>query len=538
MTHIANSTFDVGGKKQPTYIAHKYGVTCVPCEAGKLIAQKQFTKDWDPKTAEPTISSIRGVGELHKHEQKSKSHQLNIKRYQSFVDSPFVKNQKQDQRADFMLKTQERFVQLSFIEKTGNPQSFMSALQEYENDMYPGNHRQTFGYMTPGTQGRMRKVIADYLRYQNQVLLKQSDFFGLLFDESTDSSNRSQLMITICYILEGVRQFGYLGLMELGVDGGSGINIAHKIQEIVSKNDLDPNRCIGLATDGASAMVGEVKGAVTRLKSFFPNAVTTHCCAHRVSLSASDVRHSQDLALFHTVETIAGMIASTFHHSNLLTAKLHEKQKSSETLAAFASRFPAESMFSSIQIFDPAQIIKNQSNPMFGATELNVLFNSFPMIFREQERERLITDWQSLKVHFRLVHHQDTSVDTVLHSVASFVPSTLNPPRYPLLSKLARILLTIPVSTAPVESYFSIMNTIKNSNSNAMKTSTLDDKLFIRINGPSKLPHTDLSAIVSIWFEEERRDTTELGDNHHDQETRVNSIFAIPPPDSAIQFAD
>ncbi|KAK2955245.1 hypothetical protein BLNAU_9797 [Blattamonas nauphoetae] len=227
----------------------------------------------------------------------------------------------------------------------------MSALQEYENDMYPGNHRQTFGYMTPGTQGRMMKVIADYLRYQNQELRKQSDFFGLLFDESTDSSNRSQLMITICYILGGVRQFGYLGVTELGV-----VKKSHSLQVM------------------------------------------------------------------------------------FVTAKLHEKQKSSETLTAFAHRFPAESLFRSIQIFDPAQIIKNQANPI------------------EQERERLITDWQSLKVHFRLVHHQDTSVDAELHSDASFVPTALNPPRYPLLSKLARNLLTIPVSTAPVESLATVLS--------------------------------------------------------------------------------
>ena len=54
-------------------------------------------------------------------------------------------------------------------------------------------------------------------------------------------------------------------------------------------NDDVLHRCwLGLATDGASVMLGKKGGVYAKLKENFPNSTGWHCFNHRLELSVND----------------------------------------------------------------------------------------------------------------------------------------------------------------------------------------------------------------------------------------------------------
>jgi hypothetical protein len=56
--------------------------------------------------------------------------------------------------------------------------------------------------------------------------------------------------------------------------------------ECLKENELDVKRMCGVATDGASVMMGRHTGVVTRLKQQAPGLLSSHCIAHRLALAS------------------------------------------------------------------------------------------------------------------------------------------------------------------------------------------------------------------------------------------------------------
>ncbi|KAI5062963.1 hypothetical protein GOP47_0021510 [Adiantum capillus-veneris] len=60
----------------------------------------------------------------------------------------------------------------------------------------------------------------------------------------------------------------------------------HATSEFLDKMKLPLHKMIGIATDGASVMIGANNGVVSRLKKVVPHLLSFHCVAHRESLAA------------------------------------------------------------------------------------------------------------------------------------------------------------------------------------------------------------------------------------------------------------
>ena len=85
-----------------------------------------------------------------------------------------------------------------------------------------------------------------------------------------------------------------------------------------------------------------------------------------------------------------------------------------------------------------------------------------------------------------------------------FLTSTDRKQLFPIMAELIARGLTIPIATADCEHGFSAMNRIKTSPRNWLKTKTLEQLMFISIEGPA-LEQFDFSAAAEKWGKKKNR---------------------------------
>ena len=62
------------------------------------------------------------------------------------------------------------------------------------------------------------------------------------------------------------------------------------LKEELLSSQLDIKDVMGLATDGASVMVGSIEGVASKLKRDNPCTIAIHCVCHRRALACTDSR--------------------------------------------------------------------------------------------------------------------------------------------------------------------------------------------------------------------------------------------------------
>ena len=129
--------------------------------------------------------------------------------------------------------------------------------------------------------------------------------FSLQLDEATDNSRDAHL---ICYARlvdfseqNLVEELLFCKPIELGCRG---IDLFNIIDNFISKNNLDWDKCISICTDGAKAMSGSFCGLRSLIEECAPMAKWTHCIIHREALVAREL--SPELG--ETVEVITKII--------------------------------------------------------------------------------------------------------------------------------------------------------------------------------------------------------------------------------------
>ncbi|KAL4153438.1 hypothetical protein QTP88_001271 [Uroleucon formosanum] len=149
----------------------------------------------------------------------------------------------------------------------------------------------------------------------NEIKLCQC--FSIIMDSTLDITKLDQLSViiryTVIYFEEKKLKVkeSFVGFFELKHHGAA--DYTHMIYEILSKLDLDINKCRGQGYDGASVMSGVHSGVQTRIKELVPSASYIHCCSHNLNLVISDAAkcHSKVLNFFDTVQAIFNFFASS-----------------------------------------------------------------------------------------------------------------------------------------------------------------------------------------------------------------------------------
>ncbi|CAG4987123.1 unnamed protein product [Parnassius apollo] len=127
--------------------------------------------------------------------------------------------------------------------------------------------------------------ISDHIQDELISRLKTSEMFAMQLDESTDVVGLSILLVFVRYPFGGSIEEDLFLCTPLETNT-TGEEIFKVIDSYMTKHHIDWNKCIDVCSDGAAAMVGKIKGTVTRIKEVAPKCSSSHCVLHRHALVA------------------------------------------------------------------------------------------------------------------------------------------------------------------------------------------------------------------------------------------------------------
>ena len=152
-------------------------------------------------------------------------------------------------------------------------------------------------------------------------------------------------------------------------------------------------------------------------------------------------------------------------------------------------RFPDLPLIKAFQVFDPQLLPSSEEVETYGNDFISELSHHYHIDTCTIQQE-----WESLRSLMQTQEFKDKNAKYILTSLSS---SDTLIALYPILSKLAQIALTLPVSNADTERGFSCMNRVKSELRNRLTVSSLDILLRISMEGPEK--DFDFNLAVAKW---------------------------------------
>jgi len=142
--------------------------------------------------------------------------------------------------------------------------------------------------------------ISDHIEDEFVFRLINCNQFSLQMDESTDVSGLSILLVFARYTHENTIQKGLL-ICECLKTHTTGEEIFEVLNKYLVKKNISWKKCVDVCTDGAAAMVGKIKGVITRIKEVAPKCSNSHCVLHRHALATKklspDLKSALDVAV-------------------------------------------------------------------------------------------------------------------------------------------------------------------------------------------------------------------------------------------------
>ena len=177
-------------------------------------------------------------------------------------------------------------------------------------------------YLSKMTTAELLRSISDHIEEKLLSRLKESPYFSILADESTDIASKEELSICGRWLEIGKPVEHFLGMVHIKqVDARS---ITEALLQFLHTKGIDLKRLRGLGFDGASTMSGCRSGVQMRMKCHAPSSLYIHCHCHRLQLAAVNAAHDH-----REVSKVFGTLLTmwkTFHYSPKKAEKLIEIQ--------------------------------------------------------------------------------------------------------------------------------------------------------------------------------------------------------------------
>ena len=147
--------------------------------------------------------------------------------------------------------------------------------------------KKTDKYTSGEIQNEMLEVMALQVLRNLTLQLQESEFFSIMVDECTDSSNHEQLAICFWWVDHDLEVHeGFLGLYEIPNIAAN--TIVSVITDTLLRMNLPFSRCRGQCYDRAKNMAGERGGVAKQIMEKEKRALFCHCYGHSLNLAASD----------------------------------------------------------------------------------------------------------------------------------------------------------------------------------------------------------------------------------------------------------
>lgn len=160
--------------------------------------------------------------------------------------------------------------------------------------------------MSNDTVSRRILAISNDIKLQLIEKLKLTPYYAIQLDESTDVSSNAILIVYVRYIdfeFEDIQE-EVLCILKL-TSFTTSEHIFETINSYFEKICIPLNKCIGICTDGAAAMVGIHNGVVRRIQQIaHKDIIKTHCMLHREQLAAKDMNEDLHSVLNQCVKIV------------------------------------------------------------------------------------------------------------------------------------------------------------------------------------------------------------------------------------------
>lgn len=239
----------------------------------------------------------------------------------------------------------------------GNYRELIKFLRKYDREFCDLlSDSKTFSGVSKTIQNELIESISYILTKTIENEIKSAICFSIEIDETTDISCKSQLSIVIRYALDGSVFERFLGFTDVSKSHKADY-IFQTVQENLKQFDL-ADKLIGQTYDGAAVMSGELNGLQAKIKTIAPQALFTHCHAHRMNLVLQDTcKNIKDCRIFFAnLGGFATFFSNSPKRMNLLN-KTAEKRlpRVSQTRWNFKSRLVntvADLRISLLETFD------------------------------------------------------------------------------------------------------------------------------------------------------------------------------------------
>ena len=147
--------------------------------------------------------------------------------------------------------------------------------------------KQISSYTSPEIQNVILKIMALSILRPIVATLHSAPFCSLMVDETTDISNKEQVVICIRWVdndFEPHEEF--IGLHQ--VESTTSTNLFSVICDVLARLNLSIHKLRGQCYDGASAMSGSQGGVAALIQREEPREVFTHCYGHAINLACGN----------------------------------------------------------------------------------------------------------------------------------------------------------------------------------------------------------------------------------------------------------
>ena len=177
-----------------------------------------------------------------------------------------------------------------------------------------------FQHRSAGSERETIQLIAKIIQDQIVDQVKSCPTYGILMDDMTDVTSKEQMILFIQYYCrkEEKVKTKFLSVESVLDQSDSCSANAETLFQVFSKKlnelGLDVTKVGGMASDGASVMLGRNNGVAAKLKAIAPSVIAVHCVCHRLALACAD--SNQELSYIEKVTTYLTELWKLFEYSN------------------------------------------------------------------------------------------------------------------------------------------------------------------------------------------------------------------------------